>query len=619
MSREVFAREFPASLKRVAAHLVLLSMLAFAIAALATPSAVQADEGWVIRSFEATYQINPDGSIDVVEDIEVDFGSLQRRGILRDIPVEYAYSSDYTRRISIEVVRVDDGNRAHKYQTSRSGAILTIRIGDPDVYISGQQRYRIAYRLEGMLNPQASWDEFYWNVTGNQWPVPILKAGATVGAPAVADATCFQGGTGSTQACSSQLSGSSARFVATAPQQPGGGLTIVVAMPQGSVNVPPFDLVRIKSVEEKVKDWIGLKPLPMLLALGFGIMSLGSVGRYWWLSGRDRWFGDVHYLTGASQEQPRPFFARDTVVVEFQPPRLEKQKRRLRPAEIGTLLDERADTKDVSATIVDLAVRGYLRIVEIPKSNLFGKVDYSLESNNPADKELLAYERKLLSSLFKSGEVVRMSDLKNSFYSDLAKVKDELYKQVASKNHFFPGNPESVRSMHSGIGIGLMVAGGVMVWLLGEAFGAAILGVPVIVAGLVMAIFSRAMPRRTAEGREMYRRCLGFREYMVIGETDRQRFAEEANIFQEYLPYAIVYNCVDKWSRAFEGLSDQRQNGGWYISNRPFTPLAFSRSLESFSSSISTSIASTPGGSGSSGFSGGSSGGGGGGGGGGSW
>jgi uncharacterized membrane protein len=130
------------------------------------------------------------------------------------------------------------------------------------------------------------------------------------------------------------------------------------------------------------------------------------------------------------------------------------------------------------------------------------------------------------------------------------------------------------------------------------------------------------MPRRTGRGREYYRRSLGFRKYMTIAETERQRFYEEANMFEKYLPYAIVYDCVDKWARAFEGLEGQpaSQTSGWYVGSGPFIASSFSRDISSFSSSMSTAIASTPGGSGGSGFGGGgSSGGGGGGGGGGSW
>ena len=45
---------------------------------------------------------------------------------------------------------------------------------------------------------------------------------------------------------------------------------------------------------------------------------------------------------------------------------------------MGLLVDERADTLDVTATIIDLAVRGYLSIEEVPKTGWFGRRDWRL-------------------------------------------------------------------------------------------------------------------------------------------------------------------------------------------------------------------------------------------------
>jgi uncharacterized membrane protein YgcG len=600
-------------LKRLAL-LLLLPLLLVARSA-------EADEGWVIISFDAEYVINQDGTVDVVEDIRVDFGPLQKHGILRDIPVEYEYDADNNRRIDLDVISVDDGGRPVQYETTKHGAVLNLRIGDPDVLVSGPQRYRITYRILAGLNPQASWDELYWNVTGNDWPVRIQNASAIVTAPAIIDVTCFQGPRGSTDQCDASASETSAQFTMTQPQAEGGGLTLVVALPKGAVTVQPPTLVEQKSVEEQVRDFIGLGPAQIIVAIVAGAAGFAGVLRYWWLAGRDRWLGDLQYLTGDERERRRPLFAKDSVVREYQPPEATNGGRRYRPAEIGTLLDERADTLDVSATIVDLAVRGYLRITEIEKKIwLFGSNDYTLEKLKPDDAGLLPYERKLFEGLFEDGDTVQMSDLKNEFYTKLAEVKKRLYTQVVKSDRFFPQNPETVRNIHTGAGIGIIVIGVGAIAALGTYLGAAIVGLPIVLAGLLMLLLSRSMARRTGPGREVYRRVLGFREYMTVAETDRQRFNEEANLFQDYLPYAIVLGIVDKWAEVFEKLGIQPDTGGWYVSSHAFAPLAFSHSLQSFSSSMSSAIASTPGGSGGSGFGGGgSSGGGGGGGGGGSW
>ncbi|HEU0072877.1 MAG TPA: DUF2207 domain-containing protein [Dehalococcoidia bacterium] len=602
-------------MKRLAAALlILLPFLGLA----ASPAV--ADEGWVITSFDADYLINEDGTVDVVEDIRVDFGPLQKHGILRDIPIEYDYDDDYTRRIDIDVISVDDGERSVRYETTRQGDYLNLRIGDPDILVSGPQRYRITYRIVAGLNAQTSWDELYWNVTGNLRPVGIETASASVTAPEFLNVTCFQGPAGSSERCESNVAGAAARFTMTQPQSEFGGLTIVVALPKGAVNVQAPILVEKKSAEEQIRDFIGAGPLQIILTTVLGAAGIAGVLRYWWLAGRDRWLGDLQYLTGDERERRRPLFAKDTVVREYQPPAAKRGGRRYRPAELGTLMDERADTLDVSATIVDLAVRGYLRITEVPKKWLFGSTDYTLEKLKPDDAELLLYERKLFEGLFEDGDTVEMSDLKNEFYTTLAEVKKRLYTQVVKSDRFFPHNPETVRNIHAGVGVGLLALGAGAIALLGAYFGAAIVGISIVLAGLLMLLLSRSMARRTGPGREVYRRLLGFREYMTVAETDRQRFNEEAGIFQEYLPYAIVLGCVDRWAQVFEDLGIEPDTTGWYVSTHAFAPLAFSHSLQSFSSSMSSAIASTPGGSGSSGFGGGGfSGGGGGGGGGGSW
>jgi uncharacterized membrane protein len=113
----------------------------------------------------------------------------------------------------------------------------------------------------------------------------------------------------------------------------------------------------------------------------------------------------------------------------------------------------------------------------------------------------------------------------------------------------------------------------------------------------------------------------GFRRFIVDSERYRSEFDERANLFTEYLPYSIVFGCVDKWAKAFADLhtGELPDTGMWYVGTRRFDAGDFSRSMNTFATTAGSTMTSTPGCSGGSGFSGGSSGGGGGGGGGGSW
>jgi uncharacterized membrane protein len=285
---------------------------------------------------------------------------------------------------------------------------------------------------------------------------------------------------------------------------------------------------------------------------------------------------------------------------------------------MGLLADERADTLDVTATIVDLAVRGYLSIAELPRTGWFSRTDWQLTRLKDADAGLLEYERIVFEGIFEGRATRTVSSLKHKFYRDLAKARSALYRDAVERG-WFARNPNTVRVVTRVIGI-IVAGGGVfLVLALGFRWGAGLLGVPVIVGGLLLAFAAGAMPRRTATGREVLQRALGFVKYLGTGEARQLAFAERANIFSAYLPYAVAFKCVDKWARAFKDIDLEAASAWYYSGSRGFDIAAFDASLSSFASSMSSTLASTPGGSGGSGFSGGSSGGGGGGGGGGSW
>src|SRR3989454_656494 len=227
--------------------------------------------------------------------------------------------------------------------------------------------------------------------------------------------------------------------------------------------------------------------------------------------------------------------------------------------------------------------------------------------------------RTLYNGLFGSRQQVKISELKGTFHSTLNSAESEVYADAMSRR-FFRARPDMVRLATVGVAILIALFGVGLTFVLGITFGGGLIGVAVILVGVVLAVMHRAMASRTAAGREVMQKTLGFRLYMTTAEKYRQQFAEKAEIFTQLLPYAIVFGCVARWSKAFEGIDTSASNS-WYVGNAPFQAAFLSSSLESMNSSLSSAIASTPPSSGSSsGFGGGgSSGGGGGGGGGGSW
>ncbi len=491
-----------------------------------------------------------------------------------------------------------------------------LKIGDPDKTITGAHRYTITYRVEGALNGFEGHDELYWNAIGTEWPVPIEQATVRVTTPAdIIEVACFGGEGGSRLACAqAERAGRTAGF-SDRRLGPGNGVTVVVAFAKGAVPAPApvlderWSLTRAFSVTPATAGG----SLLLMVAAVLGVARLA------WRTGRDRAYAgspvDVAYATAGQEEPVRPSlgpFGGVETPVEFVPPD------NFRPGQLGTLVDERANTLDVTATIVDLAVRGYLRIDEIPKKGWFGKPDWTFTQLKDGDGALRRYETLLLDGIFRDGSPVNLSSLRTTFVSRLQKVRDALYDDVVAEG-WFAGRPDRVRTKWYLIAGAAVVVSLALLVVLMAVTHAALIAVPLVIGSVLLLLSAKRMPRRTAKGTGVLRRVAGFRRFIDESEKDRARFAEQQHLFSEYLPYAIVFGATEKWARTFAGLDDELVQPGWYGGSSNFTAVGFAHSMDGFAVTAAGTISSTPAGSGSSGFSGGSSGGGGGGGGGGSW
>lgn len=601
--------------------------LASVLIGISAAKPVTAQEAWFIDSFDVEYVIQPDGSIDAKETILVDWNGLQRRGIERyfyprvDCPEPipgaeqpiYPCPAGSDRKYDYDIRSVTrlDGT-PWKIAVETINGTLRVRVGDADTFLTGKQEYVLSYTVNGALDAYQNHDELYWDVTG-EWPVPMNAFSMSVTLPPGADlmTLCFNGYEGSTEECPAGSDGNVAQFATARALGPYEQVTVAVGWQKGLVEVPPPIAIERAEIGDfftfDILEWGGV-------ALSF-LLSLGIIAWGWWTHGRDKAYTSIYYLTNNPEEHTRPLFARQDVVVEYLPPD------DLKPAQMGVILDERADTLDVTATIVDLAVRGYLHITELPKKGWFGGNDWKLTKKKDTEG-LTAYEKEIFTGIFTgSKEEVELSDLKYKFADDLAKAKKLLYDD-AMKRKWFAVKPETAKGMWIVVGIAMVILGaGLCVvsatyWARGLAFAGLIPG------GIVMMIMSRSMSRRTAAGSEALRRVLGFRLYIDTAEKHMQDFNEQENIFARYLPFAIVFGCVSKWAKAFEGIEAQASSAtsSWYTGVGAFHVASFSSGLQSFNSSVSSTLASTQSSSGGSGFSGGGfSGGGGGGGGGGSW
>jgi uncharacterized membrane protein len=573
------------------------------------PYKVHADDDWVIENFNSNISIQQTGVVNVVETISVDFRDTPEHGIYRDIPYFYQSNGQQT-YTDVHIQSVQQNNTPAQYTTSQTNGYDEIKIGNPDQTIVGRNTYTITYTVTGVLQPVNNYDELYWNVTGNNWPVGIEKAEATVSLPeaGIARITCYEGLVGSQSPCQSNLnSGRQAMFVVTNALTDNEGLTVVVDYKKGLI--PILRAVAPKPYFEQIFLWPSLSVFLVIIGIGIGFVFI-LLYRY----GRDYWFARVLFGTKDQKGKRKPIGAHETISVEFTPPE------KLRPAEIGVLMDERADTLDVTATIIDLATRGYMKITEIPKKWMFGKVDYLLVKATPTKRNqaLVSYEQLLLNKLFIKRSQIKLSSLKATFYLDLNEVKQALYDDVISKG-FFPSNPEKVRKKYLFIAAVLLFGG---IWWLVYGYSHTSFffgdgGLGCIFDGILLFFVSRYMPRRTAYGHELYRRSKGYYLFVTSSEKYRQRYFEKQNMFNEVLPYAIVFGLTKKFAKQMQKIGVKPTRTDWYVGQQLFATEVFIGSVNDFSTSLSSAISSVP--SSSGGFSSGSSGGGFGGGGGGSW
>ncbi len=563
---------------RVLRYLLLLT--------LALPLVTPGASAEVIKSFDSDIYIENNGSVTVIETIHYDFEGAYRHGIYRDIPVKYEIGGKY-HKLWIDVIEVtDQSGEDYQYKTTKNGGRLNIRIGDPDRTITGLHVYKIVYRVDGAITFFETEDEFYWNVTGDEWRVPILSASADV---ELEDpnteglrAKCFTGRLGSTQQdCSYRLKQSGASFESLR-QLPGGhGLTLVLGFPKGSVSEPSGLARAIRTLRD---NW----------SLGIPALALLFLGFMWRSSGRDPETSGV-------------------IAVRYDPPG------ELTPAEAGTLIDEQVDILDITSTIIDLAVRGYLKIEEVPSTKyvFFSSNDYKLiKVKEPTQDELKYHEEIVFSGIFKHGtHNVMVSDLKNKFYKEIPSIQKALYNELVGSK-LFPTNPDHVRQIYKWIGYGLVVLGMFVISMLWAKLS-------ILATGIIFIIFSRYMPRKTKRGAKLNEEILGFREFIERAEKGRiEKLAkDDPTLFDRILPYAIVFDLSDRWADAFSDVYTTPPN--WYHSasyNNMFSPRIFVGDLGRSLSVMNNSLRSTPRKSGGSGFGGGGfSGGGFGGGGGGSW
>jgi uncharacterized membrane protein len=539
-----------------------------------------------IEKFQSETIVMPDGTIDVTETIQAHFLGGPWHGLYRTIPVEYVTPQGLNYSLFLDVKRVADGSgRALKYESTRERHYRKLKIYIPDADNS-TQRISIEYSVSDALRFFEDHDELYWNVTGDEWDIPIQSASARIILPEGTTnirANVFTGAYRSrAQNAEVDVAGNGVEVRTREPLRLHEGLTVAVAFDKGIVHEPT---AASKLALFFRSNW----------PLGVPIAVLAVMFYLWWTRGRD--------------PRLRP------IAAQYEPPD------ELTPGEVGTLVDNSADMRDITASIVDLAVRGYIVIEEHQKERMLGLMhdkDYNfiVHKDRAEWTKLKPHEQGLLDGLFTTGTVgesVSMSSLENHFYTNLPGIKSNIFSSLVTDG-YYSRRPDSVRSAYiaAGVVVGfLLVFGGLKI-----ASSEGMAPLAFIIAGIascaIICGFGWFMPAHTEQGTRALEGVLGFEDFLVHVESDRfNRTIKTPEMFEKFLPFAMALGVEKNWSRAFQGIMTQPPQ--WYRGSSygpNFYPMAFTNDLSYMSSRAGNVMTSAPRSSGGSGFSGGGSGGG---------
>ncbi len=590
-----------ALLKRVG--LLTAAMVAVFVLFIAPRVSAQVND-FTITKFDADYTLtkaDKQGTLQVTERIDVTFPHFNH-GLLRALPNSYKHH-----KLQLDVQKVSSNTGAPvQYTTYQQNGNTVLKIGDPSRVITGHQQYTIQYTVNNVVGFYDDHDELYWDINGDQWNQETQAVSVVLHLPfgstqLVKQSRCYAGGGFGSLASKCQIDDVTGDASVTArtiePLAPRQTLSIVVGFEKGYFTPSPW----YETFAEYLWGVAGF--ITPIVLLG------GAAFRTWYTRGRDE-------------------KGRGVIVPQYDAPD------GLLPLEVGTIVDFRTDNRDITAAIINLAIKRYITIIEQVQERKLRKdlSTYALRLDKTDMTGLNQFEQKLLKGLFSNftaGNTVDLSVLKFKLSKTADSLRTNVRKQLVTDG-YFRGSLGFGWAAKRILLVILSLAVLAVVFAIAGAWPAFMFGCFI---GIVIAVlFMVNMPARTAKGTLAKEHILGLKMYLKTAEADRLKKLQSpnapynpahapkhtVNLFEKLLPYAMVLGVEQDWAKQFENIYTTPPD--WYSGNwTAFNAGYLASSLSTGIGGAVNSAFSSPSSSGDSGFSGGGSGGGGGGGGGGGW
>jgi len=520
-----------------------------------------------VDSWNATYTVNADGIVHVQETQVYRFGSDSgRHGIIRTLTTREAWDDQQDAVYTISDIQVTSPDAPAQFTTSTLGEgtrnqALEIQVGSPNqIVTSPTATYTLSYDIAGALRTADGVTQFYWDVIPDQ-TATVNDISVTVSVPdGVQQATCFLAPAGQTGNCTSATvnADKTATYTATS-KTPDDIMSVGAAITAGAVSVTGPTLVPSADQAKTAARNRALIATGITLVLAF---VLGAI----WVRKRrtdDRFAGVAPGTFPPAADAPVRKDDHPTIPVSFAPPEL--------PVAVAGLLEDGAvDTRDTTAALVSLAVRGAIQLrQEGGSSGVFGGSQPQVYGRLVNSSIPMApHEARLLHDVFPTGQgeillstpgtLTRAHDDMRTGVRDEAK-RAGLYARMPDR---FVTSATGGAVVSQGFGRLLMYAFGA-VWLLGAVSVGGIISaianaapafvvlgpLVIIILALIICRLLIRRGRRSAVGRAYTDQIKGFREYLTTADADQLKFEEGQDIFSQYLPWAIIFGVAERWTK----------------------------------------------------------------------
>ena len=477
----------------------------------------------VIDRFVSKATLSQTGVLDVAEKYEANVRGHRHKPIYRIIDTQN-YHEGHRHGFDVKIISVVDSNgKKEKISKKHHRDGVSVCLDKRHVGKSGRFNYTLNYQVRGVANFHENHPQLIWDVTGAHFPLAISKARFELEIPSGikltnADLKAWQGKVSKESTARVSVKGNKIISQVT-NLRPGQQFRVEVNFPIGTVSEPGF----VEKFQWLMEEWYLLAVLPLSVVLILFVIRFTKTR-----------------LTSKVPNQSEVW----------------KAPEGLRPVEVGTLIDQSCDVSDVSVTLINLAVRGYYTVREIPATGFFALSDRDYEFKKlppPKGDKLKEYESIFLETIFGNASTAYLSNIQGIFRQYLPGIRSSIYGSLV-ESKLLAKDPEKDKVLYGSIGFTLAVLGVAVLFLMGETTFLKACGLGLVISGIFVAIAPNFFPLKTEKGNKVIDSIHQFRETLQTAK-DRDleaKFKEDPFLFHKLLPYAIILGVFEKWAAACE-------------------------------------------------------------------